>query len=63
MMQESGENNMTTIRENNDLKNTIKHWKFIARDIHEPLNNNDYERDHSLKSQFQLMKLRKLISL
>ncbi|HEX4046020.1 MAG TPA: helix-turn-helix domain-containing protein [Gammaproteobacteria bacterium] len=35
---------MATIRINNDLKNTIKHWKCIANDIREPLNNNDYEK-------------------
>ena len=34
---------MTALRANN-LKNTIKHWKYIANDIHEPLNNNDYDR-------------------
>lgn len=26
------------------FKNAIKHWKYIANDIHEPLNNDDYER-------------------
>lgn len=44
MMKESGETNMTAIRKNIDIKNTIKHWKYIANDIHEPLNSNDYER-------------------
>lgn len=29
---------------NNDIKNAIKHWKYIASEIHEPLNNDDYDR-------------------
>lgn len=33
---------MATIH--NDLNNAIKHWKHIANTIHEPLNNNDYEK-------------------
>lgn len=28
----------------NTLKNTIKHWKYIANDIRVPLNANDYDR-------------------
>lgn len=32
------------MQDNNDFKNTIKYWKYIARDIHEPLNNNDHEK-------------------
>ena len=35
---------MAAMRANNDLKNTIKHWRYIANDIHEPLNNHDYDR-------------------
>lgn len=35
---------MTAMRKHNDLNNTIKHWKCIANDIHEPLNNDDYEK-------------------
>ena len=34
---------MTALRKN-DFKNTIRHWKYIANDIHEPLNENDYNR-------------------
>lgn len=35
---------MATIRTNTILKNAIKHWEYIAPDIHEPLNNRDYEK-------------------
>ncbi len=35
---------MATIQQKNDLNDTIKHWKYIANDIHEPLNNDDYKR-------------------
>ena len=35
---------MATLQVNDNLKNTIKHWKYIASDIHEPLNNADYEK-------------------
>lgn len=35
---------MATLRKNSDLKNTINHWKYIANDIHEPLNKNDYDK-------------------
>lgn len=35
---------MAAMRKHNDLNNTIKHWKFIANDIHEPLNNDDYNK-------------------
>lgn len=34
---------MSALRANN-LKNTIKHWKHIANDIHEPLNKDDYDK-------------------
>jgi HTH-type transcriptional regulator / antitoxin HigA len=44
MMKLAGGNKMATIQANYDIKNTIKHWKYIATDIREPLNNNDYER-------------------
>lgn len=44
MMKESGETNMATTRKQADLNNTIKHWRCIANDIHEPLNNDDYKR-------------------
>lgn len=43
-MKASGEIKMATNRLNNDLKNTIKHWKCISHDIHQPSNNDDYER-------------------
>ncbi len=43
-MKESGETKMATMRIHTDLNNTIKHWKCIASDIHEPLNNDDYKR-------------------
>ncbi len=39
---------MATLRMNRDLKNTIKHWRHIANDIHEPLNINDYDKLSSL---------------
>lgn len=35
---------MTAVQANNDFKNTIKHWRHIANDIHEPLNNDDYDK-------------------
>ncbi|HSW94365.1 MAG TPA: helix-turn-helix domain-containing protein [Gammaproteobacteria bacterium] len=35
---------MTTLQTQLDLNNTIRHWKCIASDIHEPLNNDDYKR-------------------
>lgn len=35
---------MTAIPQDHDLDQTIKHWMNIADDIHEPLNNKDYER-------------------
>ncbi len=35
---------MATMRAYPDLNETIKHWKCIASDIHEPLNNDDYNR-------------------
>ncbi|MHB1949397.1 MAG: helix-turn-helix domain-containing protein [Gammaproteobacteria bacterium] len=35
---------MAAMRKHNDFNNIIKHWKLIAKDIHEPLNNNDYEK-------------------
>ena len=35
---------MATLRKNSDLKKAINHWKYIANDIHEPLNQNDYGR-------------------
>lgn len=41
-MKVSGETNMAASRIKNDLRNTIKYWKYI--DIREPLNDNDYER-------------------
>ncbi len=44
MMKENGETKMSTMRTHTDLNNTIKHWKCIASDIHEPLNNEDYKR-------------------
>lgn len=28
----------------NDLKNTIKHWKYISHDIRQPSNSEDYEK-------------------
>ena len=39
---------MATIRVKNDLENTIKHWKCIANDIHEPMNNHDYDKISNL---------------
>lgn len=27
-----------------DIKNTIKHWKYISNDIHEPQNNDQYTK-------------------
>ena len=44
MMKENGEANMATMRAHTDLNNTIKHWKYIASNIHEPLNDDDYNR-------------------
>lgn len=35
---------MAAMRKHNDLNNTIKHWKLIANDIHEPLNIDDYKK-------------------
>lgn len=35
---------MATLRKYNDIKKTINHWKYIASDIHEPLNKSDYEK-------------------
>lgn len=40
----SGETNMAAPHTSNELKNAIKHWKYIANEIHEPLNNDDYEK-------------------
>ncbi len=51
MMQESGEDKMSALRVNN-LKNTIKHWKYISHNIREPLNDNDYERLSNLLDHF-----------
>jgi HTH-type transcriptional regulator / antitoxin HigA len=28
----------------NTLKNTIKHWKYISNEIHEPMNSHDYNK-------------------
>lgn len=44
MMKKAGDIKMAAMRKQNDLDNTIKHWKHIANDICEPLNNNDYEK-------------------
>jgi HTH-type transcriptional regulator / antitoxin HigA len=44
MMMASGEIKMATNRLDSDLKNTIKHWKYISHDIRQPSNNDDYER-------------------
>jgi len=35
---------MTAFRKNTDIKKTINHWKYIANDIHEPLNKSDYNK-------------------
>lgn len=48
-MKISGEVNMAASRVKNDLRNTIKHWKYI--DIREPLNDNDYERLSNMLDQ------------
>lgn len=42
-MRKCGEINMSALRINEDIKNTIKHWKYIASDIHQPLNDRDYD--------------------
>lgn len=34
----------TALRINPAIKNTIKHWKCLSTDIHEPLNNADYDK-------------------
>src|SRR5690348_1366647 len=39
-----GELNMAALRRKDDLKSTIKHWKYIANEIREPLNNAEYDR-------------------
>ncbi len=44
MMMESGGIKMAAARKKYNIDNTIKHWKYIANDIYEPLNNADYER-------------------
>lgn len=44
MTKASGEINMATLRKSNDIKKTINHWRYIANDIHEPLNQSDYDR-------------------
>ena len=43
MTKENGENKMSALQKNNFIK-MIKHWKHIANDVHEPLNNDDYNR-------------------
>ncbi len=43
-MKKSGETKMASMRVHHDLNKTIKHWKCIATDIHEPLNNEDYKK-------------------
>lgn len=43
-MKENGEIKMAANRKKNNLTNTIKHWKYISNEIHEPLNNADYEK-------------------
>lgn len=43
-MSTSGEIKMHARKINTTLKSTIQHWKHISRDIHEPLNNNDYNK-------------------
>ncbi len=35
---------MAALRRKDDLKSTIKHWKYIANEIREPLNNAEYDR-------------------
>ena len=35
---------MAAVQIDGDIKNAIKHWKYIANDIREPLNNADYDR-------------------
>ncbi len=35
---------MTTLQTNSAIKSTIKHWKYISHDIHEPLNKTDYNK-------------------
>ena len=35
---------MRAIQLDSHMKNTIKHWKYISHDIHEPLNITDYNK-------------------
>ncbi len=35
---------MTVLHQKDALKNTLKHWKYIAHEIHEPLNLIEYDR-------------------
>ena len=39
---------MTALQKNRILNNAIKHWRYIANDIHEPLNSDDYNELSSL---------------
>lgn len=41
-MQTSGEIKMKALRIEKKMRNAINHWKYI--DIHEPLNNTDYDK-------------------
>lgn len=40
----NGDIKMRAMKLNNDLKSTIEYWKHISRDIHEPLNDKDYNK-------------------
>jgi len=44
MIKASGGNNMNTIQSIDNIKSTIKHWKYISHDIHEPQNKDDYNK-------------------
>lgn len=44
MMKASGGIKMRAMQINHNIKNTIKHWKHISSDIHEPLNLADYNK-------------------
>lgn len=42
---------MSAPQHHDDLKNILKYWKYIANDIHEPLNDIDYDKLASLLDQ------------
>lgn len=44
MIKICGEDKMTALQVNNVIRNTIKHWKCIAPVIHEPQNQDDYDK-------------------